>query len=214
MKNQSIKKIAFKIRLLYPVWIIVSIFSIAYVPTLIFVQDDILSTANNVSKHEMLFRWSIIGSFATGVLMIYVSYYLYLLFESVNKNSAKLMLILALLSIPFLGFDVFKIVSLGSENEDYIYNCLSLSRNAQTVAEVFWGLWLFPLGKLVISSNYFPNFLGYALIASGIGYLFGVIIKVVFPSESYLLFLTDTLAFGELVFALWFVFKGLSLEYV
>ena len=212
MKDQRLKKLERKIRLLYPIWIIVSIFSVAYAPTIIFAQDEILTTFTNVRKHEMLFRWSIIGTLATGVLMIYVSFYLYLLFENVNKNSARLMLILALLSIPFLGFDVFKIVSLGSDDAAYVYNCLNVSRNAQTIAEVFWGLWLFPLGKLVIASNYFPKFLGYALIASCLGYLFGVIIKVVFPSESYLLFISDTLAFGELVFALWFVFKGLKLE--
>ena len=212
MKNKSIKKLEFKIRLLYPVWIVFAIFSVAYVPSLIFVPDDIQSTANNVNEHEMLFRLSIIGSFVTAVLMVYVSFYLYLLFENVNKNTARLMLILALISIPFIGFDAFKIVSLSSEDASYIYNCLSVSRNAQTVAEVFWGLWLFPLGKLVIESNYFPKFLGYALIAGCLGYLFGVIVKVVFPNESYLLFISDTLAFGELVFALWFVFRGLRKE--
>ena len=86
------------------------------------------------------------------------------------------------------------------------------SRNAQVVAEVFWGLWLFPLGKLVIESNYFPKFLGYALIASCIGYLIAVLIKIVFPSQTDLLILTNILAFGELIFALWFVFKGLRIE--
>ncbi len=212
MENLNIKNLEFKIRLLYSVWIVFAIFSVAYVPSLIFIQDDITSTAANVTEHEMLFRLSIIGSFATGVLMIYVSFYLYLLFEKVNKNTARLMLILALMSIPFIGFDVFKIVSLGSEDAGYIYNCLNISRNAQTVAEVFWGLWLFPLGKLVIASNYFPKFLGYALIAACLGYLFGVVIKVVCPDQSYLLFISDTLAFGELVFALWFVFRGLRLE--
>ena len=80
------------------------------------------------------------------------------------------------------------------------------------VADVRWGLWLFPLGKLVIESNYFPKFLGYALIAACLGYLLGVVIKIVFPNASYLLIVSDTLAFGELVFAFWFVFKGLKLD--
>lgn len=212
MEKQSIKKLAFKIRLLYPIWILAAIFSVAYVPSLIFVKGDVLSTATNVTTHDMLFRWSIIGSFITAVLMVYVSFYLYLLFEHVNKNRAKLMLILALISIPFLSFDVFKIISLGSDDPNYVYNNLNISRNVQIVAEVFWGLWLFPLGKLVMESNYFPKFLGYALIAACFGYLFGVIIKVVFPSASQLLVVSDTLAFGELVFALWFVFRGLKLE--
>jgi len=130
-----------------------------------------------------------------------------LLFERGNKNRARLLLVLALISIPIMGFD-----ALGSDDPEYIYNCLNVSRNSQIVAEIFWGLWLFPLGKLVIASNYFPKFLGYALIASCIGYLLGVVIKVVFPSQSYLLVGTDILAFGEVVFALWFVFRGVRLE--
>ena len=209
MKTHNIKNLASKIRWLYPIWIAVSIFSIAYVPSIIFEKDNILNTAANVADHNFLFRLSIVGSFATAVLMVYVSYYLYLLFENINKNRAKLMLILAMICIPFLGFDVFKILASGSEDADFIYTCLDISRNAQTVAEVFWGLWLFPLGMLVIESKYFPRFFGYALIASCFGYLFGVVIKVVFPAASDLLVIADFLAFGELIFALWFVFRGL-----
>lgn len=212
MKDQRIKKLVFKIRLLYPIWIVVAIFSVAYVPSLIFVLDDLTGTTANIQEHETLFRLGIIGRIATAVLMVYISFYLYLLFERVDKDNAKLMLMLALISVPFIGFDVFKILSIGSEDPAYIYQCLNISRAAQTIAEVFWGLWLFPLGILVIKSNYFPKILGYALMASCMGYLFGVIIKVVFPSAHHLLIIADSLAFGELVFALWFVFKGLKID--
>lgn len=211
MTSLGTKELEFKIRWIYPIWIAISIFSIAYVPTLIFEKGDVLKTAANLADHEMLFRFSIIGSIATAILMVYVSFYLYLLFEFINSNRAKLMLILALLSIPFMAFDLFKILAVGSNDEDVVYNYLSIQRTAQTVAEVFWGLWLFPLGMLVLESKYFPKILGYALIASCFGYLFGVIIKVVFPQASDLLVIADVLAFGELVFALWFVFKGIKI---
>lgn len=210
MNKQSLKSLELKIRCLYPIWIIVSIFSIAYVPSLLFEKNDILSTAANVAEHQLLFRLSIVGSFATAILMVYVAYYLYLLFENVNSARAKLMLILALLSIPFIGFDVFKILAANSVDAEYIYNSLSITRNAQTIAEIFWGLWLFPLGMLVIESKYFPKFIGYLLIASCFGYLLAVIIKVVFPDLRQILVITDVLAFGELIFALWFVFKGVN----
>lgn len=212
MKEYSLKKMVLIIRLLYPIWIIVSIFSIAYVPSLIFIENDIMATAANVKDHNLLFRFSILGSFVTAVLMVYVSYFLYLLFEKINKRRAILMLILALLSIPFMGFTVFNMLAAGSTDAEYIYNCLTISRNVQTVAEIFWGLWLFPLGMLVIESKYVPKILGYALIASCIGYLFGVVIKVMLPDGDALLTMIDILAFGELVFALWFVFKGIKYQ--
>jgi len=198
------------IRWLYPIWIIFSIFSVAYVPILIFEKNEVLNTATNVSQHELLFRLSILGRIVTGALMVYISYYLYLLFEPINRNRALLMLILALISIPLVVFEVFNILAVSSNDAEYIYNCLNNSHTSQIVAEVFWGLWLLPLGMLVIESKYFPKILGYMLIASCFGYLLGVIIKIVLPSKSDFLIIADILAFGELIFALWFVFKGLK----
>jgi len=64
----------------------------------------------------------------------------------------------------------------------------------------------------MIASNYFPKFLGFFLMDAGWGYLVGTVIKVVYPSAKYLLILPEMLTFGEVVFALWFVFKGLRLE--
>ena len=114
--------------------------------------------------------------------------------------------------IPLIGFEVFNIVGLTQEDPVNIYNYLNIGRQAQIVAEVFWGLWLFPLGRLVIESKYFPKFLGYLLIASCFGYLIAVTIKVAIPQASSLLVVTDVLAFGELIFALWFVIKGLKID--
>jgi len=212
MNNQLTKQIASKIRVLYPFWIVIAIFSVAYVPSLIFVEDDILATATNHSENNMLFRLSIIGSFATAVLMVFIPFYLYLLFEKVNKNRAMLMLILALVAVPFMGFDVFKILSLSCQDAECIYTYLNTTKNIITVASVFWGLWLFPLGQLVIESKYFPKFLGYALMASCVGYLVGIIIRIVFPSANYLLVVTEVLTFGEVIFALWFIVRGVRLE--
>jgi hypothetical protein len=37
------------------------------------------------------------------------------------------------------------------------------------VAQIFWGLWLFPFGILVIRSGFIPRFLGYLLFIAGFG---------------------------------------------
>lgn len=208
----SLKNLELKIRILYPIWIAVAIFSVAYVPSVIFIEGDILTTSKNVIQHEILFRFGIIGTCVTAVLMVYISFYLYLLFEHINRNRARLMLILALISIPFIGFEIFKFVSIGMDNAEFVYNNLNVSQNAMTLASIFWGLWLFPLGKLVIESGYFPKTLGYLLMASCIGYLMSVCIKILFPGQNYVLLFSEILTFGEVVFALWFVFKGIQTE--
>jgi hypothetical protein len=44
---------------------------------------------------------------------------------------------------------------------------IQLGNPAVVVAELFWGLWLFPLGVLVIRSRFLPKALGVLLIVNG-----------------------------------------------
>jgi len=167
----------------------------------------------NLHENEFLFRLSILGSFATAILMVYISFYLHLLFEKINKNKAKLMLILATISIPLtMGFDLFKIAALHLNEPEKIYVYLNLSKIGIHISSVMWGLWLFPLGTLVIESNWFPKVLGYLLLGSGIGYLVVSMLQILFPQFKTLLLIAESLTFGEVVFALWFIFKGLKLN--
>jgi hypothetical protein len=39
------------------------------------------------------------------------------------------------------------------------------------IAEIFWGLWLFPFGLLIIQSRFIPRILGYLLFLAALGYL-------------------------------------------
>ena len=48
---------------------------------------------------------------------------------------------------------------------------LRLHHQEVVAAEIFWGLWLFPLGVLVYRSRFLPRFLGVWLIINGFAYL-------------------------------------------
>jgi hypothetical protein len=45
-----------------------------------------------------------------------------------------------------------------------------MQHNGYLIASLFFGLWLLPLGYLVIKSGYFPKPLGVLLIIGGIAY--------------------------------------------
>jgi hypothetical protein len=51
-----------------------------------------------------------------------------------------------------------------------------LSTNAWAVGNVFFGLWLIPMGWVVITSGRMPKPLGWILIAGGAGYLLSAIV--------------------------------------
>jgi len=213
MDIQSIKGYTKKIRILYPIWIAVAIFSVAFVPMQIFIKGDIAQTNINLAENDFLFRLSIMGSILTQILHAYIPFYLYLIFKEVNKSRALVMLVLAMVSIPLtMGFDLFKIAILDITEPNMIYDYLHLSQTGLIISSFLWGLWLFPLGRLVIESKYMPKVLAYLLIISCFGYILGSIIKIGFPEMKTMLKFAEALTFGEVLFAVWFIIKGLSIK--
>jgi hypothetical protein len=73
------------------------------------------------------------------------------------------------------------------------------------MAEVFWGLWLIPMGTLVIKSKQFPKIIGYALYAGALGYLGGVITTILLGTK---LAVIEAGTFGELIWVLWITIMG------
>ena len=82
--------------------------------------------------------------------------------------------------------------------------------------EVFFGLHLIVLGYLVFKSGYFPRILGILLILGSLGYLMESFSNFLLPNNQaistiYSVFLGIS-AIGELSFAFWLLFKGVSAE--
>jgi hypothetical protein len=76
-------------------------------------------------------------------------------------------------------------------------------------AEIFWGLWLIPLGILVYRSRFLPRFLGVWLIINGLAYLVNSFTGLLSPQyanrvESF----TFPALTGEVAFVLWLVIRG------
>jgi hypothetical protein len=57
----------------------------------------------------------------------------------------------------------------------------ALSGACWTIGNIFFGLWLIPMGWFAVSTRRFPKVLGWFLIAGGIGYLLGALVGVIAP---------------------------------
>lgn len=78
------------------------------------------------------------------------------------------------------------------------------------ITQIFWGLWLLPLGYLVFKSGLLPRILGILLIIGGFGYLIDFFIFILFPNFDVTV---SQFAFiGELLFPLWLLVKGVNVE--
>lgn len=86
---------------------------------------------------------------------------------------------------------------------------LSLHDHGFVVAEIFWGLWLFPLGLLVYRSRFLPRFLGVWLSLAGFAWVILSLAGILLPQyldkvNTY----SQPAFFGEIAFMLWLAIKG------
>jgi Domain of unknown function (DUF4386) len=51
------------------------------------------------------------------------------------------------------------------------------------VGSIFFGLWLIPMGWLVLRSGWMPRALGWTLIAGGVGYVLSAFVSQVLPGS-------------------------------
>src|SRR5260370_38136520 len=105
---------------------------------------------------------------------IFVALALYDLLKGVNRPHASLMVTWIVVSIPMAfvnelnsiaalvlvrGADFLSIFE-KPKREALAMLFLNLHGQGFVVAEIFWGLWLFPLALLVYRSGFLPRFLG------------------------------------------------------
>jgi len=161
-------------------------FSLIYVPNKLIVRDDAVATARNISAHETMFRLSIANELFGTVMFIFVALALYRLFVAVDKTHAALLALLALLSVPiaFVGTACELAALRFLDTPDLAMLLLRIDSSAIVVSEIFWGLWLVPLGILVMRSGFLPRVLGVLLLVNAGAYVIQSLTQIVLPEYS------------------------------
>jgi len=116
-------------------------------------------------------------------------------------NELNQIAVLQLLS----GADYLKVFSV-EQLQAGAYLFLRLHAQGLNIAQIFWGLWLFPMGYLVFKSGFLPKILGILLMIGCFGYVIQSIAAFLGTNIS-LIFLTS---WGELLFLAWLLIKGVK----
>jgi len=88
---------------------------------------------------------------------------------------------------------------------------LALFSRGWTISGIFTGLWLFPLGLLVIKSGYLPRVFGIGLIIACFGYLIPVVTVFLVPQfAQFNLAIMSVSGIIEVSFGLWLLIKGIN----
>ena len=184
------------------------------------VPDDASKTISNITNSEMLFRISLMSDLIGQIFFVLTVLILYKLLQTVNKNQALVMLALALIPVPIASINIvsqftmlqllngtdlsFSLNQLHSQTMFF----LDLHNYGVFVAQIFWGLWLFPLGYLIFKSGYVPKIIGILLIVAGSGYLIDSLGRLL--SANYNLSIARFTFVGELILIFWLLIKGVK----
>jgi hypothetical protein len=220
----AIKKQARTAGLLYFMVLLIAPIGLVYVPGKLYVRADATATADHIRTSESLLRIGISTELLHEVLWIFVVLALYRLLKPVNESHARQMLILgALVSVPIVFLNVLNeiaamlLVSGASFLEVFNRRQLDalallfyrLHGQGLNVASIFWGLWLFPFGALVIRSGFIPRLLGLLLIVAGTGYVASSFTTLLLPRyEGSVDRIATILEFGELPIIFWLLIWG------
>ena len=184
--------------LLYLVSSLPAPFALIYVPGKLFVEGDPAATGERLRALGGLLRAGIAASLISGILFIFVPLVLYRLFKPVSEWPALAMLVLITISFP-ISFHavVHQVAALnlagGGDGAGFVsaldahlrdalaYLALRMHHRELMVAEIFWGLWLFPFGICVIRSGFIPRFLGVLLMIAGCGYVADAFAELALP---------------------------------
>jgi hypothetical protein len=224
-KMNSLKKTARGAGILYIIMDVFMIFGGMYVDSKIYVPGDAVATASNILAFEWLFRLGFVSNLVGLILQLFLVHVLYELFKSVDKGQARLMVILVVtgVSVAFLNnLNLYApILLLSGTGLLSAFNPAQLQTLAMVffdmyehgimIDEIFWGLWLIPLGLLVYKSGFVPKVLGVLLIIGCFGHLISFLSVFLFPGYSTILTLiAETIMLGELPIFLWLLIKGVK----
>lgn len=207
----------------YLLVVIAGPFVLLYVPGKLFVAGDPVATVENIRAHEALFRAYIGVGLAGQLAFVATALALYRLLQGVSRELSALMVILVLLETPLaLMASANRVATLSfvrggellaafdrPQREALAMLLMEVDRQGVLVSEVFWGLWLLPLGLLVVRSGFLPRVLGLWLLVNGIAYLVISGTALLAPEHQKAVFTISTpVLFGEMALMLWLLVFG------
>jgi hypothetical protein len=201
-------------------------YGIMYVPSQIVVRGNAVVTMQNILGKEFLFRSGITVNLLGSVAFMLTALAFYHLFKNIDERKAKLMVALVIVQIPitFLSesfafasmmtakSEILKNLDL-TERQDWVMFFLKLKSYTINFLIIFWGLWLIPLGQLILKSGYLPKLIGILLVLGGIAYVIESLDYILLSEK--LSFITDYgfvfYSTAELSTVAWLLMKGVKI---
>lgn len=170
-------------------------FAEGFVEPKMYVAGNAAATAGNVVANAGLLRLGVVADLLDGTFFVFTALALYMLLKDVHKSAARAMLVFVLLAaaitcvsavFEFEGLRVatggVNAVSLGAGGSNaLVLLLLDAQHYGLLTAQIFFGLWLAPLGYLAFKSGWFPKTLGVLLVGASGCYLVDMLAAFLAP---------------------------------
>ncbi len=191
------KRLARLAGLLYLVVGIFGAFAVAYVSPKVYAAGDAAATAANVLANAGLVRLGVVADLLQATVLVFLGLTLHRLLRHAGGHAAGAMVVLVAIATTIMCLDkVFQVAALrvatdasyatafgAAGAEALVLLLLDLHHHGYLVAQIFFGLWLVPLGYLAYTSGLFPRALGVVLIAAGVSYLIDLLAAFLAPAS-------------------------------
>lgn len=162
---------------------------------MMYVAGNAAATAANVLANPGLVRIIVVAHLVNAIFFVLTAMAFYILLQHVNKSVARAMLVFVAISAGITTLNaVFQFEGVQvATNSSYVDAFGAAGSNALVLllldiqhygtlsAQVFFGLWLAPLGYLAYKSGLFPKALGVTLVAATVYYVVHLITAFLVP---------------------------------
>lgn len=182
------------------------------------------ATAENIRGSATLFRLGYAADLVQATVFLFTAMALYLLMRHVHELVARAMVVIVAISVAIICLNLlnqYTALSLataesyasafGAAGSGALAGLFAdMHANGYLIAQMFFGLWLLPLGYLVYRSGYFPKALGVLVAIGAVAYLVDLFVHFLAPgvAESIELVVVAPAAIGEVGLVAWLLVKG------
>lgn len=173
-------------------------FAEGYVEPKMYVAGNATATVGNVVANAGLVRMGVVADLLDGTIFVFLGLTLYLLLRHVHKGSARTMVVLVALAagltclVALFEFEGLRVATGAVDlaafgtggSSAVVLLLLDTQHYGLLIAQIFFGLWLVPLGYLAYKSAMFPKTLGAMLVVGGACYLVDMLAAFLVPDIS------------------------------
>lgn len=226
MTNQvmSNKKTARIAGLFFLLMVVSGLFAEVFFRQKLMGSNDLSVTAGNILTNSFLYRIGITSDLLMALSYLLTALALFKLLSSADKNMAGAMVVFATAGSVLLMFNVLlEIAPLyilsgndylsafsSSQRESLAMLFYTLYQHGYMIGQIFFALWVLPLGILIYKSGFIPKVFGILFVIETVFALTAVMVHFLMPSATIETILMLPMMVAEFAFLFYLLIRGMN----